>query len=219
MILYANGCSMTYGHELENMYDAWPYRLAQNLNLNNCVNDGKPGSSNDRIVRTTISWTANYLNQNDNKPFVVVGWSAPSRYECIIDDQWVDIIPQWMPKHNKNIAEATIAYLTHFSDNISDTTRTLNYYVLLQSWLKINKIPYLFFNALHCYYSEAENYLEIIKHIDKKRFYNFHNQNFCFHTFAKPFRSGPKGHPLEEGHLEWAKVLSNYISTNNLLEV
>jgi len=71
MKLYTNGDSFTYGAELEDRAQAWPYLVSSNA-----VNDAQPGASNDYIVRTTVE----YLEQN-TPDLVIIGWTTPDRLE------------------------------------------------------------------------------------------------------------------------------------------
>lgn len=57
MKIYVNGCSHTAGTDVSLNYrpqDAWPFRLQEKLGCE-LVNDSFPGSSNDRIFRTTVT--------------------------------------------------------------------------------------------------------------------------------------------------------------------
>lgn len=102
-LLYANGCSMTYGYELiddpqthdclDDAYrkaHAWPGRLAVRVGAAKVVNDSIPGGSNDRILRTTIQWLTDFLAAGGDAArrslLVVIGWSDPIRRRVETDD-------------------------------------------------------------------------------------------------------------------------------------
>lgn len=56
MILYTNGCSFTYGDELENPeQDRWSTVLANMMNYTS-VCEAQPGQSNADIVNQSINW-------------------------------------------------------------------------------------------------------------------------------------------------------------------
>ena len=115
MILYANGCSMTYGAELGGEIvingmgvkelnpdfrkkNAWPSILGKLLKVEKTFNDAIGGGGNDRMFRTTMEWTSNYLRDNDGRDlFVAIGWSAPERTEYRIDGKWWNILSQFSP--------------------------------------------------------------------------------------------------------------------------
>ena len=52
-MLLTVGDSFTYGTELTNQLNAWPYQLAERLGVQ-CTNLAEPGASNDFILRTTV---------------------------------------------------------------------------------------------------------------------------------------------------------------------
>ena len=53
MRLYFNGCSHTFGDDLQDRSQAWPAIVAKKLNCE-FVNDAVSGGSNDRIVYRVI---------------------------------------------------------------------------------------------------------------------------------------------------------------------
>lgn len=78
--LVTNGCSFTFGDELEDpKTQAWPALLAKKLGLP-IVNLALPGTGNDCILRRTTE----YLYKNlptGSKPLVIIGWSQDWRRE------------------------------------------------------------------------------------------------------------------------------------------
>ena len=67
------GDSFTYGEELADRHNAWPYCLE----ANGIVNAAQPGFSNDAIVRTTVET----LEQLEDLERVIVAWTTPHRIE------------------------------------------------------------------------------------------------------------------------------------------
>lgn len=78
--LVTNGCSFTFGDELEDpKTQAWPALLAKRLGLP-IVNLALPGTGNDCILRRTTEYL--YENASTNsKPLVIIGWSQDWRRE------------------------------------------------------------------------------------------------------------------------------------------
>ena len=76
-MLYANGCSFTYGTGLAHKDKAWPFMLAEKLGIKDIETDAERGISNQYIVRQTITKVSEYIS-NGKKPFVAVGLSAPT---------------------------------------------------------------------------------------------------------------------------------------------
>lgn len=229
MMLYANGCSMTSGEELGGekynsdgikvldldvvykLKHSWPQQLATLLEMD-CFNDAKGGASNDRITRTTIKWTAKYLKSNKPEDlFVVIGWSTPSRIEFRIDNRWMTILPQWEPPMNP-MKKITKFYVDNIYDEICDNSRTIINVLSLQSWLKVNKIPYLFTNTLLLDYKQMDK--DVKNMLDKKRYLHALTVSFNMYEVCNSYPRGPRSHPLKEGHEAWANILQQYIQEN-----
>lgn len=236
-LLYANGCSMTYGAELGGMQSeaetvqenihrlryAWPNQLATLLGISS-INDAKGGSSNLRILRTTIEWISHYKNNGNDlsKLFVVIGWSSDARQEFrdFHDDMWWDLLPQWKGQPNPTREKARKAYVKHFFNPKADIIWTCVYIISLQAFLKVNNIPYLFFNGLveNIFGSFVENEGEaqpFYDLIDMSRFYV--NDGGMYLYCVKNHKCGPLQHPLEEGHAAWAKILYDIIMERGIL--
>jgi len=234
MILYANGCSMTYGEELggetiiggiqpkENNPDfrrknSWPAILGELLNAKKIVNEAIRGSGNDRIFRTTMEWTSKYLqNNNAEDLFVAIGWSSPERIEYRINNSWINILPQFPPIDKlQNVVELHNFHVNEIMNDQREYTASINYMLALQSWFKINSISYIFFNALHMYWPDIKEIEILRKYIDTNNYYKFDNKDFCMFTYCKKYPSGPRQHPLEEGHQSWANILYERIIRND----
>lgn len=103
LVLLVNGCSFTYGDELEGHDQTPPTHfpltfgnlLADKLNTD-CVNLAIRGSSNARIFRTTMQ----YLMENPPPEYMVLLWSSWSRLEFY--RKRVGVIRQ-VEKHQYNI--------------------------------------------------------------------------------------------------------------------
>ena len=54
-MLYANGCSFTYGTGLAHKDRAWPFVLAEKLGIEGVETEAQRGVSNAYIVRNTIT--------------------------------------------------------------------------------------------------------------------------------------------------------------------
>lgn len=88
MILFANGCSFTFGGGLgldEHKEDlrlasVWPHHLGLKLNAS-VINLGAGCGSNQRIVRTTLDWLSQQSLEILSQTLAVIQWTDPSRYE------------------------------------------------------------------------------------------------------------------------------------------
>ena len=78
--IVTNGCSFTYGAELEDpVNQAWPAIVAKKLNVP-IVNIARPSIGNDAICRRTYEYFYEDL-KNDNNPLYIIGFSAVTRKE------------------------------------------------------------------------------------------------------------------------------------------
>ena len=97
-LIYANGCSWTYGDGLHNdpkivdgpnmMYSdlkkyAWPNLLAEIISCN-VVNEAAGGGSNHRMVRTTCNFLKKYPENKRKNLLVILGWTSLERDEIYL---------------------------------------------------------------------------------------------------------------------------------------
>lgn len=173
MILFTSGCSYTYGEELNNKNDSWPYVLGNMLEVDEVINKGICSGSNDYILRTTTEFVINNLDKID-EIIIVLGWTSDIRWEIFIDeynafaqiklgrDMYIvdeentkiiknktlldNIIPKVKYNTYNNISAE---YLNTFKQN-----PTINYmnkfYMLLNTHLMLKSlnIKHLFFNSI-----------------------------------------------------------------------
>lgn len=235
-VLFANGCSMTYGSGLyENteskvcfdhdmrMKCAWPGLLGKKLGVSSIINLGYPSSSNDRIIRTTISWIVeNWLTtaRPVDSLFVVIGWSHPMRREFFINDEWRQLIPYHdyvdPPASLLNRIYREVAWSEYES-----AIRFINQVILLQQFLHSHNISYLFFDAIVSIAQtsiDAKNALDpFLKTINAQQYFNIGDVNG---DMARQLGIDQEGatrtHPNEQGHARWSELLANYIEQENL---
>lgn len=205
------GDSFTYGDELEDVYQAWPYRLADLLN-HEVHNLGLSGSSNDSIVRRTIDELSN--NQYD---LLVIGWTSPGRIEWkdqigipyniwpghpvkskFVDDHpWREDLINFVSRHH------TAEYLYQ---------RYLLQVLFLQSYCQCNKIDYLMMDIMQVNYYRStgrEQHDKLESQINQERFVGWNK--FGMRELTKELPRGPGGHPLEKGHQKIAKTIYEHI--------
>ena len=268
MILYANGCSLTWGDDLTEILNvqsgfgtneeyqarlkelesvrpgkqilyknfevtlgedddyrirnSWPGILS---NLIGCEghNDAVPGGSNQRIMRTSLDWIA---DNKDKDLFVVIGWTGLTRIE--LWNQKNRVHKQHLLNFSLNYSnEDKKFYEKYWRETYNDYERVDNFIhqlIMFQGFLQINNIPFVFFDALPTV-NNAELDMAAFDHldnlIDKKRYFQYNTINGCFYTWTimNKYKQGPRKHPLEEAHKDWAKILYEYITENNLLKI
>lgn len=238
-VLFTNGCSMCYGSELfedpqtklcidnkARLSASWPGQLGKQLGFHRVVNLGYPGSSNDRIIRTTIAWILeNWLHekQSTDNLFVVIGWSAPMRREFYMNENWRQIIPY----HDYADPEVSLfnrVYREVAWSEYESAIRFATQIILLQEFFKSHKIAYLFFDAITSFKNtnlDSNNALDVyLKHIIQRNYFNFNN---IAGEMATQIRSNnlnnnnSSTHPNEKEHAEWASRLAAYICKERLI--
>ena len=235
MILYANGCSMTYGSELVDegtgdpaldsyrLAHAWPGRLGDFLDAKDVVNDAKYGGSNDRILRTTIRWLLDhYLDDSAPQTLVVVGWTGAMRREFYIDGEYHQVIPYHQQTHPQ-VKRLTDVYRNVAWNDHECGDRLATQILSLQSFLVLHRIPYLFFDSIESSFDTlgraglADS--SCAAAIDRTRYYRFGDADG---SMADVLRAGGASwygrHPAEDGHELWAHKLAAHIVGHQLLQ-
>ena len=219
MKLYTNGCSFVYGDELEDREkEAFPYLLKNRLNCE-LLNDSQNGSSNQRILRTT-------LKQNLNDYFVIIGWSSIYRYEYY-QDGWNKVTPRDGEKFKVIKYFKEEWFIVNF----------LNQVLTLQNHLKYHNIPFFFFLSfagapvfgVKDYGYDERNatfpnkpivdwvdyYGEFFDLVDRETFPSLFNNDLVFRDYCfghgEEMTAGVNGHPTKESHRLWADYLNRII--------
>ena len=137
MTLLTNGCSFTWGAELNDRELRFGRLLSKKLDCN-LVDLSENGSSNERILRTTFD----YLNNSDvnlNELIVVIGWSGISRTEYFTSG-WVKMTPTMIGTN-----EVATNYYSYMQSEQQDNLKFYNQVLLLQLWLEKNNVRYFMF--------------------------------------------------------------------------
>ena len=223
--LYANGCSMTYGSDLADDQHgqcvshprrfrlAWPGQLAPLVGARRVYNNGYPSSSNDRIVRTTLRWIADWLNAGNDASdlLVVIGWSSPMRREFRIGGVWRQIVPH----HDYSDIEADIlarVYRELAWDTVESCVRFASQVLLMQAYLERLGIEYLFFDALETLTSArascADEVQPYLSRVDRSRYMGFLQPDGDFAAMGPILE---RRHPTAQEHAEWARRLAQFM--------
>ena len=225
--LYVNGDSYTFGLDLEyqsgiprfktHSKHRWSNLLSERLDCRE-VNQAKCGSSNDRIVRTLFDW---YINNEDKHKdtFVVIGWTVPYRFEHFVKDEWKQEQAGhgWVSPATKVMGGFTFDNPDSFKEPgehkpLSDEMYKRdfrNHVLLIQNFLKINNIEYLFF-IVHD--DGITNSLEDLKNNPLLDFENI--IDISFNDFSENIQNEKiwgYRHPNRLSHKLWAKKLYDKI--------
>ena len=198
---------------------SWGGQLAKMLRTK-VINDSCPGSSNHRIVRTTVD----HLCSHQNISLVVIGWSHSARAEHWDNrrNRWIQRLPSevdWLKGERLDMAKR---YWKLTLNRYAAVDEYLRGVILLQSFLQARRIPYLFFNGISPIDPDIDRgvFQHLTDQISKRRYLRRDTPEWnCFQAWAiqNGFPLGPERHPLEEGHLEWAKYLHKYIHVHDIL--
>lgn len=210
--IYANGDSWTYGSELEDPNDSYPYLIGQELNLN-VINNAKGGSSNDRIHRTSIKDILKIINEGQ-VPFVIIGWTNINRFELNnTNHDWIQF-GQWP---NFPYDEFEKEYISKFGSDYGAMEKYCLQVFTLQTFLQYYKIPYLMFNAWQYIKSELYNKdLDIYDTFaDTSRYlHELTLKSYLTIWGEEMFHSG--GHPSELGHIKIKELILEKTRSWNL---
>ena len=184
--------------------DVWPKVLGKKLGVETW-NSGRLGSSNDRIVRTTINSIEYLESLGKTDIFVVIGLTSINRYSNLT------------PKY-------TYEELRFESDNINPVLvqKNLVNLINIQNYLSMKGYDYLIFNAFDILMEDDFKSLPLYQYIDFDKIYNndlkAHFRNFIDNKFNTNW--GVKGkhyqtiHPTDFSHIEWGNELHRYIKEN-----
>lgn len=231
-MLYANGCSFTYGTGLADKSKAWPFELAERLGLdrNDTVTEAQRGVSNQYIVRNTITTVSDLLAEG-KKPFCAIGLTAPSRREHFIEA--TNTLIHNVPAHeyhgnimldeqtNRDIDLFNTLYMKHFWSPVYDFHQYLIHILTLQNFFKNAGLEYVIFNSLNltpnlleptkftelCDQADMNN---VVKQLDMTRMYE--QQTFFTYMHDNELYFKTEGderymHPDEQAHADWADIL------------
>lgn len=205
------GDSFTYGDELTDIYQAWPYHLADLLDYE-VHNLGLSGSSNDSIVRRTLNELSN--NRYD---LLVIGWTSPGRIEWkdqvgIPYNVWpgYPINSKFTNEHPWRADLIDFVSKHHNAEYLYQ--RYLMQVLLLQSYCQHNGIDLLMMDIMQINYYRSvgrEQHDKLESQIDKTKFIGW--DKFGMSELTKGLPKGPGKHPLEQGHKKIAKTIYEHI--------
>lgn len=220
---------MTFGAELADAdKSAYPVLIATALSMD-LYNHAENAGSNSRVLRTTLLWVSEYL-QNSGRPedlFVLIGWTGPDRHEfALASEEHSDPKLFWRSLHvHYELANETSDFVrlrklirNSFWCERECMTRYLVTIASLQGFLASQGIRFCFSQALPICHSHPE-LVPLVQAVDRKRFYGFMDTDkdfFTCFTRAK-LPGGPNFHPLEQAHEFWARQLLPFIRENCLL--
>ena len=205
MRVMAVGDSFTYGDELSDINQAWPYLLSKKIKYE-ITNFGKPSAGNTSMVRTVVDEIKNY-------DLFIIAWSHFARIEFADEHGVYDT---WPGASNLAVTD-DIAYrkeLTTYLTRHHNDTYLYNQYliniILLQQFLKCNNKKYIMLDSF------GNNIKRIntaewnsLSQINTTNYIGWPSSTMMEWTYQLP--KGPKGHFLEEGHAIVADKIYEHI--------
>ena len=215
--LYSNGCSFLSTRPKDGVNTFVTKILAEQYNLQ-LFNLAMGGRGNDRISFTTKLW---FEQNGSSNTFAVIGWSSPFRNDYVTNDGWKKgRIPNMdLTWRTWKVSDQLRFVNSNHGWDIDNTAtmKFLDHVFDLQTYFKLNKIPYVMYNAL----SNAVNlnnsdFNKIVKSLDEKRFFKPQTSHYDFVISEKLISSKNDPHPNVKGHQEWTEQLKEFIDANNL---
>jgi lysophospholipase L1-like esterase len=203
MKLLTIGDSFTYGEELLDINNAWPYILGQRIGYE-VTNLGNPASSNDRIVRVLLEYLIENCNHTD---LVIIGWSLLGRAEFADELGYYDIWPgagRYYGDHRNQV----VKYISTYHSREAYFRKYLQQIILVQEFLKHRNIKYVMLDVLaNDYYRKQHQFSwnNYENQIDQTNYIDFNKSGMCEWASGTP--TGSQGHFLEEGH----RIVANRI--------
>jgi len=203
MRLLTVGDSFTYGEELGDLNNAWPFLLGNKLGYG-VSNLAKPGSGNTRMVRHAVE-------QVDNYNMIIIGWSHYGRSELADENGFYDLWPGCSAspheKYSSWRAEVIEYNNRHHSDEYLYNQHLINI-ILLQTFLKANNKKYIMLDAFGNTTARSLN-LTMHNKVDSTNYIGWPNESMMEWTYRCP--TGPRGHFLEQGHQRVADKIYEHI--------
>jgi len=193
---------------------AWSGVMASTLGCDELVNDAEPGSSNDRIMRTTMDWVIKNHKKGDDL-LVVIGWSGFFRVELY--DTWQNMYVNLSPLQSNeytNSEEDKFAK-SFFYKTVGDeavVNKFLHQVLYMQSFLDSKGVKYIFSNAIMTVPQMVEPYQHFSHLLNevKPNFMGFNDETFGGFVHENDYPIAPEGHPLEDAHRDWGLKLTEH---------
>jgi len=231
MILVAGGDSFIHGNELSDWDINSPIDskltftslLAEQAGIG-YVSCARPGNSNDAILRMTVN-KCSQLVLEKRDPIVVVAWTFVPRFEFPFEypvdspDSPFATISIYEGTNRKPVRDFAKQFFTNINIDWFQHFNTVKSILMLQTYLKFNKIPYLFTAADNIVFSykndsQLKSYWDMV---DFTNWYMFPEANELWNTTTprgfyqwaveNKYPIGPCQHPLEQAHYDASNLM------------
>lgn len=201
MNVVAAGDSFTYGEELSDLNNAWPFLVGNKIG-GKVTNLAEPAGSNDKVVRKVID---HIINNPGQVNLVMIGWTSPGRMEFADEHGYYDLWPGYsgnlFARDSAHWRNDIGKYINIYHDRHALYLKYLQHIILMQGFLKSQNIRYIMMDVLaRDYYKAMHNrsYNNYYNQIDKQNYIEFNKNGMLEWTYG--CAQGPNGHFLDEGH-------------------
>ena len=191
MKLLAVGDSFTYGEELSDINNSWPFLLGNKLGYE-IINLAKPGSGNTRMVRHAVEQINNY-------DLIIIAWSHFARTELADENGFYDIWPGCRTLPHKEFSSWRSEVINYYSKHHNDQYLYNQYLIniiLIQHYLKFNNKKYIMLDTFGNNNYRKNN--TVVNQIDPTYYIGWPTTTMMEWTHGCP--KGPGDHFLEQGH-------------------
>jgi hypothetical protein len=229
--LYTNGDSWVHGSELidptrpdeKNHFHAvheeyrkqyhWPNVVAQKLGVE-YVDNSSPGSSNDRILRTSIYDISELLRQG-KKPAAVIAWSQLHRFE--LPEGNSGLWRSFASPGDSDLPLVAKEVWSKWSGDYPEVMRWVTQLICLHSFCRSVGVPVLGLTVFSKSYRLLDDQLGIKEFLAyKDPLHNICNitdqlYQFSLESMLRQHNNvsyGPGGHPLAQGHNILGKIIA-----------
>ena len=201
--LITHGCSFTYGEELADpTISSWPALVASSLEID-LINLAKPAYSNDAIVEDMVDID---LDEDD---LVIICWTSYIRMKFVDDEGMFTTLPRHNQIGLNRSRNELVVRILASANNGWLYRRWLSQVILMQSYLESKRCRWIFFNAFDNQRMPPKNLRNLTDKIQIGNFPGWPDQGFVEWAYGSP--TGPKNHPLEQGHQAVADKLLAHI--------
>jgi len=213
MILYVNGDSNSSSHG-----KFWTEQLKTHLACD-MVNEAKDGGSNPRILRKTIEFFNEHV-QNACDYFVVIGWTSWEREEWFYQDKYYQVNASGRDQVSDELKEKYMHWVAD-KDAISqvDKSKKLHQEIIdLHCFLKKLNVKHLFFNALMPFQHEAL-YNSDLRFDWGNNFIGPYENDLSYFWYLKKQGYQPDAcyHYNQAAQICWGKFLIDYMNKEKIL--
>lgn len=227
MILVTNGCSWTYGSDLDHLskeereQQVWTHDLGKLLSVEKSVNLSMGCGSNDRILRTTFDYVSNQDSETLAKSLFIIQWTEPSRYEYYvpmdrnnnqenIESRWarckIDVVDSPENENSTKLVRMSNYHISKTTD-LQNAYKILFYAEAMSNLLKDFNVKFFYWGDLLDWSTFPKL---ILKRLSAHPWVDFYNLKKEYWDYERV--SAEDSHPSRNGHRQIAQNIYRKIT-------